>query len=110
MKNDGGDESPIDHHGRKGSFQVDSTASELDHGFSPEEQRKIMWRLDRRLAPVLGAMYCVSLMDRANLGSAMVAGLGTELMLIGNRYVSSLSAPSYSPADGRGRCRQNGSR
>jgi hypothetical protein len=36
----------------------------------------------------VGAMYCVSLMDRTNLGAANIAGMGKDLLLIGNRYVS----------------------
>lgn len=54
--------------------------------FTPEEQKKILRKVDRRLIPTLGFMYCVSLMDRSNLGVAMVAGMGVDLKLIGNRY------------------------
>lgn len=67
---------------------VDSVSSEVDYGFSPEEEKRIKRRIDRRLVPVLGIMYCVSLMDRTNLGAANIAGMGTELLLIGERYVS----------------------
>ena len=42
--------------------------------FTPEEQKKIIRRIDFRLVPVLGFMYCVSLMDRTNLGIAVVGG------------------------------------
>lgn len=31
-------------------------------------------------------MYCVSLMDRTNLSAANIAGMSTELALVGNRY------------------------
>lgn len=31
---------------------------------SPEEQKKLIWRIDKRLVLTLGFMYCVSLMDR----------------------------------------------
>lgn len=59
--------------------------------FSPEEQKKIISRIDRRLITTVGFMYCVSLMDRTNLGAAILADMGKDLMLIGNRYVSSSS-------------------
>jgi hypothetical protein len=59
-----------------------------DFGFTPEEQKAIIRRVDRRLVLTVGAMYCVSLMDRTNLGAANIAGMGVDLMLIGNRYVS----------------------
>lgn len=54
--------------------------------FTPEEQKKIIRKIDLRLVPTLGFMYCVSLMDRTNLGIAVVAGMGVDLVLIGERY------------------------
>lgn len=54
--------------------------------FTPEEQKKIIRRIDRRLVLTLGFLYCVSLMDRTNLGIAVVAGMGVDLVLTGNRY------------------------
>jgi len=54
--------------------------------FSPAEQRKIIGRIDRRLVLTLGFLYCVSLMDRTNLGIAVVAGMGVDLVLVGSRY------------------------
>ena len=54
--------------------------------FTLEEQRKIIRRIDRRLVLTLGFMYAVSLMDRTNTGIAVVAGMGVDLVLIGNRY------------------------
>lgn len=57
-----------------------------DFGFSHAEQRKIIHRVDRRLVLTVGAMYCISLMDRTNLGAANIAGMGKDLLLIGNRY------------------------
>jgi hypothetical protein len=42
--------------------------------FTHQEQRKIMHRVDRRLVLTLGAMYCISLMDRTNLSAANIAG------------------------------------
>jgi hypothetical protein len=60
------------------------------HYFTPEEQKKIIHRLDRRLVVVVGVMYCVSLMDRTNLSNAAIAGMNKELdMDVENRYVSS---------------------
>ena len=54
--------------------------------FTPAEQKKIIRRVDRRLVLTLGFLYCVSLMDRTNLGIAVVAGMGVDLVLIGSRY------------------------
>jgi len=43
--------------------------------FTPEEQKKIIRRIDVRLVLTLGFMYMVSLMDRTNLGIASVGGM-----------------------------------
>jgi MFS family permease len=70
---------------------------------TPEEQKKVIRRIDIRLVLTLGFMYCVSLMvnfpcllngetsadhdqDRTNLGIAAVAGMSVDLKLIGERY------------------------
>lgn len=77
-----------------GVDQIDDNAAyhtdshNLDHEFTPAEQKRIIQRIDRRLVTTVGFMYCVSLMDRTNLGAAVIAGMGTELKLIGDRYVS----------------------
>lgn len=56
----------------------DSSASRgadpiLSH-FSEAEQRSIVHKIDKRLIPMAGVMYCVSLLDRTNLGAANIAG------------------------------------
>lgn len=61
---------------------------DITHGFTPTEQRSIIRRLDRRLVVTVGAMYCVSLMDRTNMSAANIAGMSVELTLTGFRYVS----------------------
>ncbi|KAI0154621.1 MFS general substrate transporter [Xylariaceae sp. FL1272] len=54
--------------------------------YDAKEARRVIWRIDRRLVTTVGAMYCVSLMDRTNLAAAVIAGMGVELKLIGERY------------------------
>ncbi|CAK7221443.1 hypothetical protein SEUCBS140593_004570 [Sporothrix eucalyptigena] len=61
--------------------------AEVLNEFSPEEQKRIMRHVDRRLVVTIGFMYCVSLMDRTNLGSANIAGMSADLGLeVGTRY------------------------
>lgn len=45
-----------------------------DEVYSPQEQRRIIHRVDRRLVTTCGFMYCISLMDRTNLPNAAIAG------------------------------------
>ncbi|RCI16086.1 hypothetical protein L249_1837 [Ophiocordyceps polyrhachis-furcata BCC 54312] len=54
--------------------------------FSPEQQRAIIRRVDRRLIGTIGLLYCVSIVDRTNMSVANVAGMGVELRLQGYRY------------------------
>jgi len=62
-----------------------------DFGFTPEQIKKLKWKIDSRLVITVGIMYCVSLLDRINLSSAKIAGMDKDLELVGNnRYVSSL--------------------
>jgi hypothetical protein len=72
---------------------------DLSHGFTPAEQRSIIHRIDRRLVFTVGAMYCVSLMDRTNMSAANIAGMSTELDLIGFRYVRTRSPESSGRKD-----------
>jgi sugar phosphate permease len=66
-----------------------SSSAENDariEALTPEERKKVIRRIDIRLVLTLGLLYCVSLMDRTNLGIAVVAGMGVDLKLIGDRY------------------------
>lgn len=54
----------------KGAFDHE----EIIATFSPSEQKKLIRRIDIRLVITLGCLYCVSLLDRTNLGAASVAG------------------------------------
>lgn len=62
--------------------------------------QRIIHRIDRRLIVTAGFMYCVSLIDRANLGAANIAGMSADLGLdIGYRYVSKLIFHLKPPRD-----------
>ena len=64
---------------------VDTNDTRINR-FTEAEQKKIMWKIDRRLVSILGLMYCVSLMDRTNLGLANIGGMAVDLLLTGPRY------------------------
>lgn len=42
--------------------------------FTEKERKRIVWKIDRRLVTLCGLMYCMSLIDRTNLGVANIAG------------------------------------
>lgn len=54
--------------------------------FDQHEERTIIRKVDNRLVPILGLMFAMSLMDRANLGFANIGGMAVDLNLIGYRY------------------------
>lgn len=59
--------------------QVETAIKELSNddrvaGFTVKEQRRTVRRIDVRLVITLGCLYCISLLDRTNLGAASVAG------------------------------------
>ncbi|KAK3317857.1 general substrate transporter [Cercophora scortea] len=69
--------------------QLETVESSVDEafGFTAEEKKKIIRHVDIRLVLTVGALYCVSLMDRTNLGAANIAGMSKELELaVDNRY------------------------
>lgn len=56
---------------------------DYDEEFSPEEQKRIIRRIDLRLVSITGLAYCVSLMDRTNLSMAAVAGWVSLVFTLG---------------------------
>lgn len=72
-------ESEIDtkHLEEQGDLPDKVTALEVfdaEEELSKEEQRQVMRRVDLRVSVATGAMFCISLMDRTNLGAASIAG------------------------------------
>lgn len=43
---------------------LDTAIDNRINALTPEEQKKLIWKIDCRLVLTLGFMYCVSLMDR----------------------------------------------
>lgn len=74
-------------------LKATSSQAESQAMFTPEQERKILHRIDRRLVVTVGVMYCISLMDRTNMSAANIAGMSTELDLHGMRYVSLIIPP-----------------
>ncbi|KAK5043574.1 hypothetical protein LTR84_011381 [Exophiala bonariae] len=66
-----------------------------DAGKSDEERaaidRKLMWKVDLWLIPWLCLLYLLSFLDRTNIGNARLAGLETDLEMVGHDYNNSLT-------------------
>ncbi|KAL9052560.1 MAG: hypothetical protein Q9162_005308 [Coniocarpon cinnabarinum] len=73
-----------EHNEAKPSFDFDKSVSSDDsifERFSEEDTKRVIRKIDRRLIPICGIMYCVSLLDRTNLSNAAIAGMTAELKL-----------------------------
>ncbi|KAG9324802.1 hypothetical protein KVV02_004675 [Mortierella alpina] len=60
-----------------------SSSSLETQAFDPDskEIRRVRWKVDRRLIPLLSVLYLCSFMDRVNIGNAKVANLEADLEL-----------------------------
>ncbi|EGX95820.1 phthalate transporter [Cordyceps militaris CM01] len=80
------DQADVSHLEKNGSLRDDGASGDGHITLTEEQERSIIWRIDRRLVLTVGALYCVSLMDRVNMSAANIAGMAKELELTGYRY------------------------
>ena len=52
----------------------------------PAAERRLVWKYDLRILPVLAVMYLFNALDKSNLGNAKTAGLTEDLHFHGNQY------------------------
>ncbi|KAK7528360.1 phthalate transporter [Phyllosticta citriasiana] len=50
------------------------------------EEKKLVWKVDLLLMPILWVMYILNYVDRTNIGNAKVAGMADDLNLDDQRY------------------------
>lgn len=67
-------------------------------GFDAACEAKLLRKMDVRLIPVLALLYLMSFLDRGNIGNARLAGLETDLGLVGNQYAWTLTIFFFSYA------------
>lgn len=63
---------------------------------NPELERRVWWKLDLWILPVVTMFYLLSFLDRTNLGNARVAGLQRDLHLTNHQYSIALTV-TYIP-------------
>ncbi|KZM25884.1 uncharacterized protein EKO05_0009157 [Ascochyta rabiei] len=80
--NNDDDEDEVLHDARRLSF--DSVQSyEL---YTPDEDKTVLRKLDRKLVSFMALLYCLSFLDRTNVGNARIAGLEEDLHLSSNQF------------------------
>lgn len=57
--------------------------------FSVKETRKLLWKIDLTILPLVSVMYLLSFLDRSNIGNARLAGLEKDLGMTGWDYAVS---------------------
>lgn len=72
----------------KVAITYDDHTTNLDNYIDKEAERKLVWKLDLWLLPILTFAYLACFIDRASIGNARVLGLGTELGLVGYQVLS----------------------
>ena len=67
----------------------------VDHGgeiyVDPVTEKKILRKLDMRLAPIFMSLYFLSYLNRSNIGNAAVAGMNEQLGLSPSQYSTAVS-------------------
>ncbi|KAI9759739.1 MAG: hypothetical protein M4579_002124 [Chaenotheca gracillima] len=54
--------------------------------YTPDEERAVVKRFDRRVVSLVALLYMLSFLDRSNIGNARVAGLTVDLHLTSSQY------------------------
>lgn len=49
-------------------------------------ERRLLWKIDLYVYPILFVVYMMSFLDRINISNARIQGLTTDLNLVGNRF------------------------
>ncbi|CAI7626837.1 unnamed protein product [Penicillium viridicatum] len=68
----------------------DAKSSPLDrHGDLTHQQkltRKVLWKLDIHILPILALLFLMSFLDRTNVGNAKIIGLEADLSITDHQY------------------------
>ncbi|TEY32577.1 hypothetical protein BOTCAL_0721g00020 [Botryotinia calthae] len=70
----------------EGTFELSAPASPIPISLSPEEYRKLIWKIDLHVLPALFSLWIVSVVDRGNIGSANIFGIQEDLHMKGNDF------------------------
>jgi hypothetical protein len=71
---------------RRFSLGSDRASVQSYELYTPDEDREVRKKLDRRLVGFMALLYCLSFLDRSNIGNARIAGLSKDLKLSSDQY------------------------
>ncbi|KAI1321109.1 MFS general substrate transporter [Xylariaceae sp. FL0255] len=64
----------------------ETTPLPLSLQIDPATERRLLWKIDRHVYPILFVIYALSFLDRINISNARIQGLTKDLDLYGNRF------------------------
>ncbi|KAI8954031.1 MFS general substrate transporter [Xylaria longipes] len=67
------------------ALELNTDSNRLD-AIDLNAARRLRWKIDLHVYPILVVLYMFSFLDRINIGNARIQGLTEELELYGNRY------------------------
>ena len=62
------------------------TTETLGTLIDPAAERRLLWKCDIHIIPILGFLYLLAFCDRINIGNARIQGLEKDLKMKGNDY------------------------
>ncbi|KAI8626530.1 major facilitator superfamily domain-containing protein [Xylariaceae sp. FL1651] len=63
----------------------------VDRGINKSLERKVLWKLDTRILPILALLFLCSFFDRTNVGNARLYGLEAEIGITDHQYDTGLA-------------------
>jgi hypothetical protein len=79
----------VEHADASSSSRRDSSILEVHD--DPKLTRRLLWKLDLRILPMLALLFLFSFLDRTSIGNAKVLGLNADLGLSSGEYANSLA-------------------
>ncbi|GAM43198.1 hypothetical protein TCE0_047r17809 [Talaromyces pinophilus] len=64
----------------------DVNAHAAPESVDKDAERRLLWKMDIRILPVLFVLYLLAFMDRINIGNAKIQHMTTDLHMVGNDY------------------------
>lgn len=66
------------HHDENSKFEGDTTPPQRESiSYEPQDEKKLIRKIDGRLLPILGALYSIALIDRVNVSINLISN-GSE--------------------------------
>ncbi|CEL56158.1 putative transporter C1002,16c OS=Schizosaccharomyces pombe (strain 972 / ATCC 24843) GN=SPAC1002.16c PE=3 SV=1 [Rhizoctonia solani AG-1 IB] len=76
---------------RDSVHSIETGIADSGAGFTPEDSKRVLSKLDRRILPWMAGLFLLSYLDRSNIGNARLDGLEKDLGLRGLQFNNALA-------------------